>query len=170
MKTIVLNIQKIIILRLSLFLSFLAFSIPFLISSSQLVTGIVVNSFFFIAAERLSKKALYPLLILPSLGTLLHGVVFGPQTIFLFYFLPFIWIGNYFLVNIFSLTKRQNYLIRVLFSAIVKYLLLFVAANIYFKAQIVPQLFINSMGITQFATACLGGIFAYFVIKSLKHE
>ena len=171
MKTIALNLQKYLILRLNFFVYCIGFSIPLLISQPQLITGTIVNSLFFIASEKLDKKALYPALILPSLGAISHSVLFGPQTIFLFYFLPFIWIGNYLQVNVFSFTKQQNYLIRVFSSALVKYLLLFITANIYYRVHLVPQLFITSMGTIQFATVCLGGLLAYSVLQLLKkHE
>ncbi|MDP2585260.1 MAG: hypothetical protein Q8P29_00075 [Candidatus Levybacteria bacterium] len=168
MKTIALSIREYLLLRLNIVVYSLGFCIPFVISQPQLVTGTIVNSLFFIAAEKLDKKALYPMLILPSIGAVLHGVLFGPQTMFLFYFLPFIWIGNYLQVNVFSFAKRQNYLVRIFSSALAKYLLLFIAANIYYKVHIVPQLFITSMGALQFITACLGGFLAYFILKLLN--
>jgi len=146
----------------------LGFCIPFFISQPQLLTGAVVNSLLFIASEKLNRKSLYPILVLPSLGAFSHGVLFGPLTVFLFYFLPLIWIGNYLQVSIFSFTKQKNYLVRVFSSALVKYILLFAAANFYFKFGIVPKLFITSMGVVQFTTACLGGLLAYFVLKFLK--
>ena len=89
---------------------------------------------------------------------------------FLFYFLPFIWVGNYLQVKIFSLTKQQNYLVRIFSSALAKYLLLFIMVNIYYKAQVVPQLFITSMGLIQFTTACLGGLLAYPILQLLKNH
>jgi hypothetical protein len=167
-KTIALNLQKYLLLRLNFVIYSLGFSIPLFISQPQLITGTIVNSFFFIASEKLDKKALYPILVLPSLGAVMHGVLFGPQTVFLIYFLPFIWIGNYLQVNVFSLTKERNYLVRIFSSALAKYLLLFVAANIYYKFSVVPQLFITSMGMIQFATALMGGLLAYFVLNFLK--
>jgi len=171
MKTIALNLQKYLLLRLNFFIYCIGFSIPLLISQPQLITGTIVNSLFFVAAEKLDKKALYPILVLPSLGAILHGALFGPQTIFLFYFLPLVWIGNYLQVNVFSFTKQQNYLVRIFSSALVKYLLLFITANIYYRVHIVPQLFITSMGAIQFTTACLGGLLAYSVLQLLKkHE
>ena len=168
MKAIALSLQKYLLLRLNFVVYFLGLSIPLVISQPQLITGTVVNSLFFIASEKLDRKALYPMLILPSLGAILHGVLFGPQTIFLFYFLPFIWIGNYLQVNIFSFTKQQNYLVRIFSSALVKYLLLFIAANVYSQVYLVPQVFIASMGVIQFTTACLGGLLAYFVLQLFK--
>jgi riboflavin transporter len=167
-KTFILNVQKIIALRLSLIIYFLSFSFPLLLSSSQLVTGTIINSLFFISSEKLDKKALYPMLVLPSLGALTHGFLFGPQTIFLFYFLPFIWVGNYLQVNVFSLMKKQNYLSRIFSAGLAKYLLLFVAAIFYYKFNIVPQLFITSMGTIQFVTALMGGLLAYLVLQLLK--
>lgn len=67
-----------------------AFLIPAIFSAPQLVTGTMVNALLFVAAQKLTKKELYPALVLPSLGAVTHGVLFGPQTIFLYYFLPFI--------------------------------------------------------------------------------
>jgi hypothetical protein len=167
-KTIALNFQKYLLLRIDVIICFLGFSIPLLTSQSQLITGTIINSLFFIASERLNKKTLYLLLILPSLGAISHNVLFGPQTIFLFYFLPFIWIGNYLQVNVFSFAKRQSYFFRILLSALIKYFLLFIMANVYYSAHVVPQLFITSMGIIQFITAGLGGLLAYFVLRALK--
>jgi len=146
----------------------LGFSIPLLTSQSQLITGTIINSLFFIASEKLNKKTLYFLLVLPSLGAISHNVLFGPQTIFLFYFLPFIWIGNYLQINVFSLAKRQNYFFRILLSALTKYFLLFTMANVYYGIHVVPQLFITSMGTIQFITAGLGGLLAYFILRALK--
>jgi len=168
MEVLVFNLRKYLLLRLNFVVYVLGFSIPLLISQPQLITGTIVNSLFFIACEKLDKKALYPILVLPSLGAISHGVLFGPQTIFLFYFLPLIWIGNYLQVSIFSFTKQQNYLMRIFCSALAKYLLLFIAANVYYRAHVVPQLFLTSMGVIQFTTACLGGVLAYFVLRLLK--
>jgi hypothetical protein len=170
MKTIALNLQKYLLLRLNFFIYCIGFSIPLLISQPQLITGTIVNSLFFVASEKLNKKALYPVIILPSLGAISHNVLFGPQTIFLFYFLPFIWIGNYLQVNVFSFTKKQSFPVRVFSSALVKYLLLFASANLCFQAHLVPKLFVVSMGAVQFITACLGGFLAYFILRLLKNN
>jgi hypothetical protein len=168
MKVIALNLREYLLLRLNFVVYFLGLSIPLFINQSQLITGTVINSLLFVASEKLNKKSLYPMLVLPSIGAILHGVLFGPQTLFLFYFLPFIWVGNYLQVNVFSLMKKQNYLSRIFSAGLAKYLLLFVAASIYFKFNIVPQLFITSMGMIQFATAIMGGLLAYFVLNLLK--
>jgi len=162
------DLQTYLAARLNLAIYFFGYAIPFLVAQPQLLTGTIVNALLFVSSEKLGKKSLYPILILPSLGAISHGVLFGPRTFFLAYFLPFIWLGNYLQTSVFSLAGRWNYLARVLVSASAKCLLLFAAANIYYQARIVPQIFVTSMGAVQFITACLGGLLAYFILQSLK--
>lgn len=168
MKTLVLNLQKYLVLRLNLVVYTLGFAIPFLFSHPQLLTGTIVNSLLFVSSEKMKRRDLYPILVLPSLGAVSHGVLFGPQTIFLVYFLPFIWLGNYVQAVLFSFTKGQSYPVRVLLAAIAKYLLLYLSANTYFRLHLVPKLFVTSMGLSQLITACLGGLLAFFLLLFLK--
>lgn len=170
MKTLALNLQKYISLRLNLVVYVLGYTIPFIFAGPQLVTGTIINALIFTASEKLEKKYIIPLLILPSLGAFTHGVLFGPLTIFLIYFLPFIWLGNFVMSEIFSLSRKLAYPLRVVTASFAKYILLVLAANIYFELHVVPQLFVTSMGVLQLATALLGGFLSYFIIKSLKHD
>ena len=168
MKAIVIDLEKYLVLRLNLVVYSLGFLVPFLIAQPQLFTGAVVNALLYIAADRLDKKNLLPLLVLPSLGAVSHGVLFGPQTVLLVFFLPCIWLGNLAMVTIFSFAKQQSFALRVGASALAKYLLLYGAAHIYFRLNVVPKIFVTSMGMLQFVTACLGGLIAYFVIRRLN--
>ena len=77
-------------LSLYLALTGLAFLVPMIFSSPQWLIGTMVNALLFIAALKLDFKKQLPIIILPSLGALAHGVLFGPLTVFLLYFLPFI--------------------------------------------------------------------------------
>lgn len=167
-KTDAIDLESYLVGRLQLVVYFLGFTIPFLISQPQLLTGIIVNTLLFVAASRLKPKALLPLLILPSLGAFSHGALFGPLTMFLIYFLPIIWLGNYALVKIFTAMESYPFLMRIFFSATIKSLLLYLIAQIYFSAHIVPQVFVTSMGMFQFITALLGGLVAYFIIKRIE--
>lgn len=144
-----------------------AFLIPAIFSAPQLVTGTIINALLLIASAKLSKRELLPVLILPSIGAVTHGVVFGPQTIFLYYFLPCIWLSNYLYVTLFS-TRR--FLVRVLMSSIVKYFVLMIAARIYFSSGIVPAVFITSMGLVQFVTAMSGGFIASIIYERSKRS
>ncbi|OIO15088.1 hypothetical protein COV53_03595 [Candidatus Gottesmanbacteria bacterium CG11_big_fil_rev_8_21_14_0_20_37_11] len=170
MKMLVLNLQKYLALRLNLVIYILGYAIPFIIARPQFLTGTIVNALIFTASEKLDRKSLYPILFLPSLGAITHGVLFDPQTIFLVYFLPFIWLGNYLQAGVFSLARQQKYTLRVFASALSKYFLLFIAANIYYQLHIVPKMFVTSMGMIQLVTTCTGGFLSYFIIKTLRKE
>ena len=170
MKIITLAIRKLFALRWNLVIYGISFAIPIFISHPQWITGTIVNCLLYITAERLSKKESLPVVVLPSLGAIAYGVLFGPQTVFLYYFLPFIWIGNYLLVFLSTAIKNQNYFIRVVLSASIKYIFLVAFANLYFNFKIVPRLFITSMGIIQLVTAIAGGILSYFILKLLNKD
>lgn len=147
-----------------------AFLIPALFSAPQWVTGTVVNALLFMAALKLSKKDLVIICVLPSLGAVTHGVLFGPQTVFLYYFLPFIWVSNYVLVRVFAATKRYVFFVRVIVSSVAKYLVLAAASHVYFRSGIVPAVFVTSMGIIQLITAVSGGLLMSPMYERSKHS
>ena len=147
-------------------LSFLSFSIPFSLSHPQWLVGTIVNACLFLAAISLPRKFILPLIIFPSLGVLCRGIIFGPFTMFLVYFLPFIWLGNLVLILVFKkLFSDLNYLFSAFFAAAAKFLFLFIIANIYFKFSLVPKIFLQLMGINQFLTALLGGIISWIIFN-----
>lgn len=157
-------------LHLAPAISILAFFIPFTISGPQWLTGIVINSLLFLYVSKFPKKTVFPVIILPSAGAFVHGVVFGPLTPFLIYFFPFIWMGNYLLVFIFNKTKNRNYFFRIAAASVFKFIVLFSVANIYFRLQFVPKLFITSMGIVQLFTAFTGGILSLIMMKLINKK
>lgn len=149
-----------------------AFSVPFFISGPQWLTGTLVNTLLFISVIKLSKQRLLPVILLPSIGALLHGVLFGPLTPFLLYFLPFIWVGNSILMATFAYLRSKIFKgFNIIIAATLKSLFLFVIANLYFHFHIVPKIFINSMGLVQFITAIIGGLVALSILKVIgKNE
>lgn len=152
-------------------LTVLSFAVPFLLSSSQPVTGTVVNAALFLSAVLLPTRLYLPLLVLPSLATVSRGLVFGPLTPFLIYFLPVIWLGNAVLV--FSFKKfylKLGYFPSVVVSAVFKSLLLFLSAQIYFNLHLVPLVFLTTMGGMQIITAILGGLLSYPLAKKVINE
>jgi len=169
--------------------SILSFFVPFAFGHPQWLVGTIVNTCLFLGAVYLPKKYFLPLAVLPSLGVLARGLVFGPFTYFLVYFLPFIWLGNLILILVFkkiyefklrrdpTSSNLKNAFSKLLevgsligLPAFAKFLFLFLIANIYFKFSIVPALFLHSMGFNQLATALAGGLAAFVIlkIKSLK--
>ncbi len=138
-------------------LSFLSFSIPFSLGHPQWLVGMIVNACLFLAAIFLPRKFILPLIVFPSLGVLSRGIIFGPLTMFLVYFSPFIWLSNLVLISVFKkLFLRLNYFFSAFFAATAKFLFLFIVANVYFEFSLVPQIFLQLMGINQFLTALAG--------------
>lgn len=80
MKAIVISWQKILTLRYVIYL--LSYAIPLVFTHPQIVTGSIVNALLFISSEKLNKKDLLPIYVLPSLGAVTLGILFGPQTFF----------------------------------------------------------------------------------------
>jgi hypothetical protein len=152
-------------LTLSLVLFVLAFCIPLLFNGSQIVTGVIVNTLLFIAAARVSKRVLPLLAMIPSLGALSHGFLFGTLTMYLVYFLPFIWIGNMLLMYVARSHKKHAFSFAN--AAISKSIFLYGTAFVFVALHLVPKLFLSAMGIMQFVTAIVGGIFALGLSKYL---
>lgn len=172
MKTKSLSLEITVPLIWDLVIGLLAFSIPFFISGPQRLTGTVVNTLLFIAVTRLPRQRLLPVILLPSIGAVLHGVLFGPATFFLIYFLPFIWVGNSILMVTFAYLRNKVFKgFNIIITATLKSLFLFTIANLYFHFHIVPKIFINSMGLVQFITAFIGGLVALSILKVIgKNE
>lgn len=161
-KTITLPQTKALTLEYSLLAS--AFLIPTLISGPQLLTGTVVNALLFLFVSQTRSKKVLPLILLPSVGALLNGLVFGTATVFLLYFIPFIWLANYSLTESFRyLLQKNSYIVSVGISAGIKSALLFSFAYILTNLHVVPLQFLQLMGLFQLYTALFGGILAYSI-------
>jgi len=139
-------------------ISIVAFFVPFAFGHPQWLVGTIVNACLFASAIFLPKKYFIPLAVLPSLGVLARGLIFGPFTFFLIYFLPFIWLGNLVLILVF---RKTNFVV----ASFAKFLFLFIIANLYFKFSIVPAAFLTAMGFNQLATALAGGAIIFLILK-----
>jgi hypothetical protein len=147
-------------------LSLLSFSIPFSLGHPQWLVGIIVNTCLFLTAIFLPRKFILPLIIFPSLGVLLRGIIFGPLTMFLVYFLPFIWLANLVIILVFKkLFSHLNHFFSVFFAATAKSLFLFTIANVYFELFLAPKIFLQLMGLNQFFTALVGGMISWTIFN-----
>ncbi len=97
----------------ALALPIVAFAIPFFVSGPQWLTGTAVNCLLILAAARLPQRFVWPVIILPSLGALAHGALFGPFTPFLLFFVPFIWIGNWLFTAHFQYLRPSSAILAV---------------------------------------------------------
>lgn len=152
-----------------LVLCFLSFMVPFLLGHPQLLVGIVVNAFLVLAALNMDSKKVIPLALIPSMGVIARGAIFGPFTFALVYMVPFIWAGN--MVLIFAMKylfvgKKTDYLVSLGAGSLVKAGLLFGAAYVLLQFSLVPALFLEAMGTVQLVTAVAGGILAFVLWKA----
>lgn len=152
-----------------LFLAVLSFLVPLAIPSPQIIVGSIVNALLFVSAIKVrSSKWLAAVVILPSVAAFSRGLIFGPFTVFLFYFLPFIWAGNWVLIAVFKKIYEKSFFAGVALSSLAKVSLLFLAANFYVSQKAAPAIFLKSMGFLQLETALLGGLLAFIVTRLPK--
>ena len=155
-----------------------SFLVPFSIAQPQLLVGTIVNAALVAGAFKLRGGELLPLIVLPSLGTLAAGLVFGPFTPFLVVMLPFIWIGNALLVyavkrfivaveNEKNKTKNaKNYVVGNAIGIAAKTAFLFASAYALYSLQLVPAIFLTAFGVFQLVTALAGAGLAFALLKS----
>lgn len=145
-----------------------AFFLPLFLSHPQLLVGSAVNMLLFLGALQ-HRTFLLPLVIAPSVGAVMHGMLFGPFTVYLLYFLPFIWLGNACIVYGYPFVRRY---VGTLGSALIaisaKVLLLFLVAAVLVSFGIVPSVFLHVMGTIQLLTACVGGACAFSAFYAMR--
>ena len=150
----------------------IAFSLPFLLGHEQLLVGSVVNCALVLAALNLKGARLLPVIILPSIGAYLAGLIFGAASASLLYMIPFIWAGNTLLVlciKYFVLDKKTNRVAALGTGATAKSAFLFLAALALLSFGMVPAAFLTAMGILQLATALTGGAAALMLQAGKKN-
>lgn len=146
----------------------LAFLIPFLISGPQLLTGTLVNCLLILGTRFVDKKNHIIISVLPSIAAVLNGLIFGKFTIFLIYFLPFIWFGNLVLIkSIIYLKEKLPLSLSLISGVFIKTIILYFVANIYYKFNIIPEIFLTAMGVFQLVTGALGGLVFLGISKLL---
>ncbi|MFW6450540.1 MAG: hypothetical protein ACOCZ6_05805 [Nanoarchaeota archaeon] len=144
--------------------SLLCFLVPFLISHPQYLVGTLVNAALILGALNVRTYRLLPIIMMPSIGVLAAGIIFGPFTNHLVYMIPFIWIGNFIIVYAFKymfLSKKINKWTTLLSSAILKAGFLFAIAAVLVSLNILPVPFLIGMGPVQLLTAITGGLVAF---------
>jgi len=158
------------VLQLDIVLPALGFVVPLFVSGPQLFTGTAVNMLLVLFALRFPKKNAYAISVLPSLGAVSNGLLFGTFTPFLVYFLPFIWAGNYMLVHGVRVLQNKHPVVMLGASALGKSAFLFAVSFVLYRMSIVPVIFLTAMGAFQLATALAGGLVALGIRKATKQH
>ena len=144
----------------------LAFSIPFLLKQPQLLIGSVMNFILIFSISKYGIKKMVPVLFLPSIASLLNGVLFDHFTAYLVYLIPFIVISNLIYVLTFKYLKVKY--LNVSIAALLKACFLFSCAYILFNTIHIPEIFLTTMGLIQLYTALIGGLFASVLLNFKK--
>ena len=169
MKTKIIALTRKILLSPEILVWSLAFSVPLILSKPQPLVGTIINALLVISALKVNRKNWLPIVVLPSLGAVMHGVLFGSFTLFLVYFLPIIWLSNLLYMKVISF-KNSTYAVNLFVGAIIKAGLLFLGAKLYLSLNLVPVFFLTVMGINQLLTALAGGIVARVALIILRKD
>lgn len=150
-----------------IFYSLLAFFIPFVLGHPQWMVGIIVNASLILGANYLRGYKLLPVILLPSLGVLTAGLIFGSYTVFLLYLIPFIWIGNALYAYSYKHLQfvKMNKIFSVIGASGLKTTFLFLSALLLVTLGVIPAMFLTAMGVLQLVTALVGGVVAVVIIK-----
>jgi len=144
----------------------LAITIVPLFVHIQSFSGVWVNFILIFTCLKLGIRYALPLTFVPSIAAVSSGLfplVLAPM-------IPFIIVGNILLILIIHLFKC-NFFVSLSIAALAKFALLY--STSHFLAQyFLPEMFFDKvvvmMGWHQFATAMMGGLFAFFILKGLS--
>jgi hypothetical protein len=142
-------------------LSAIALLTPIFLKHPQILVGIIINALLIKGAFSLKKYQILPLIILPSIGVVLSGYLFGGLTKFVFYMIPAIWAGNAILVHVFKTRAKRNYFETLVLGSLVKTAFLFSLAFLMYKLSLIPKPLVIAMGYMQFITAMIGGLVVF---------
>lgn len=142
----------------------------------QLVIGTIVNaSLILTAIYTKGTFKTFAIATLPSLSTILGGILFSNITLYSKTMIPAIWLGNFTFIFIYKwlyLNKNTNYLLTAFFAIILKvaiiYLGFILMTNVIDIPNIAKQTLNQSMGITQLITATCGSILVFFITLHTK--
>lgn len=165
-KTLVVNKKAVIFFAIQFtILIGIAATVPLI--RNQLVSGSIVNAVLFISVALFGIQNAILVGLTPSLFALSVGflpAVLAPMV-------PFIMVGNTILVLVFGYLRKKNYWLGIVSAGFLKFIFLFVVSSIATDLIIKKEIAQNTalmMSWPQLFTALVGGLIAYFVLKSVK--
>lgn len=133
----------------------------------QFITGPVINALLLIASVLLSPVEAMFLGLIPSTVALSRGLL----PVALAAMVPFIMISNSLYIVLFQRLYKKTIVGAVVLASLVKFLFLFTLSN-KILASLLPASFISKvtamMSWPQLATALVGGLIAYLLLKIIK--
>ena len=155
--------------------TFLAKIIP-LGSYQQLVVGTIVNASLILTALY-TKGTIKTIAIatLPSVSTIMGGLLFGGMTLYSKTMIPAIWLGNFafiLLYKVLYVNKKIVYPLSAVAAIVVKVAIIYLGFTLMINLMTVPEMvkttLNTSMGVTQLITATCGSVLAFIIMLSTK--
>lgn len=155
--------------------TFLAKIIP-LGKYQQLVVGTIVNASLILTALY-TKGTIKTIAIatLPSISTIVGGLLFGAMTKYSQIMIPAIWIGNFafiLLYKVLFVNKKIAYPLSAVIAIVTKVAIIYLGFTIMVNLIAVPEMvkttLNTSMGVTQLITATCGSVLAFIIMLSTK--
>ena len=148
-----------------------------LADNAQYIVGSIVNTVLIISAINLKGWIrLVPIITMPSVATVLSGLIFGPWSMPMVYMIPAIWVGNLLLIvayKFFFLKLKYNYTTTGFIGIVLKVSVIFGFFSILNKIGVIPEKAAATlgaaMGITQIITATIG-MFASSIIYEIENK
>lgn len=155
--------------------TFLAKIIP-LGKYQQLVVGTIVNASLILTALY-TKGTIKTIAIatLPSISTIVGGLLFATMTKYSQIMIPAIWIGNFafiLLYKVLFVNKKIAYPLSAVIAIVTKVAIIYLGFTIMVNLIAVPEMvkttLNTSMGGTQLITATCGSVLAFIIMLSTK--
>ena len=125
--------------------------------------GSIVNLFLIRTAQYFEYEYVLAISFLPSLGVYFAGVLFGVNTFYLLFFIPFIWLSNLIYIYFYKkevILKKRNAFLGSIKTSIIKAGILFSVAVVFVLVFNFPSVFLITMGLIQLSTAIIGSFIA----------
>lgn len=155
--------------------TFLAKIIP-LGKYQQIIVGTIVNMSLILTALY-TKGTIKTLVIatLPSISTILGGVLFGGMTLYSKTMIPAIWLGNFAFILLYKglyVNKKITYPLSAIIAIITKVAIIYLGFTIMVNAMTVPEMvkqtLDTAMGLIQLITATSGSVLAFLIVSYTK--
>lgn len=147
-----------------------------LATNSQIIVGSIVNTaLIFTGINITGWRKIILIATLPSLSAIGSGYIFGSLSKATIFMVPGIWLGNFsmiMLMKYFYANKGINYIFSAIITIVVKTAIIFGVLNIWMAFSILPNqgtvanALRNTMGLTQGATATIGAVISFLIIKT----
>ena len=168
--------NKLVILLLfaGLFLPAFMQSLPSLGANKQLIIGTIVNGALFLSSVYMKDtKKIIAMSTLPSISSILSGLLFSGLTKYSAMMLPFIWLGNLSIIYLGRVfRKKLKYATSGALSILTKVIVIYGGFLIISRVFNFPDKIISvmntAMGITQIYTGLCGMILSLIVLEIVE--